>query len=437
MTVGAIRSLALVALVSIFVSSAIAQDATSGKNFWVAFPQNARFEIGAARHLVVVTALQDADVSITRPAGENSFSLGRKLAKGETYKFDLDTNLACIRSEVVEDKGVHIGSTGDIVVTAYTLRKASTDSYRVMPLSALEKEYMVVGYQAPTADPRFTTEFVIVATEDNTNIDIELTGLSKSSTQYNHRFSITLMRGETYDVKGVNKIRHSGDLTGSLIVANKPIAVFTGHTCAQVPSDRNFCDVLVEQAAPLSRAGREFIVPRMQLKQAYALRIVATKPSTNITAVSQHFTLNAGQHLDFDYVQGDQIITSTHPVIVAQYATGFDADSSHVGDPFMTLIAPTSVVCNEANIYVGREGHFYNYLAIVTDRSSLDSLLWNGLKPEHSSIPHSEIGEHVIVHLEVLDGFHRLTGRNIAVYSYGFGVGGDNFDSYGTYCGPW
>lgn len=437
MTVGAIRTITLLAFVSLFSTAALAQDATSGKNFWVAFPQNARFEIGAARHLLVVTALEAADVAVTRPAVENSLTVGRRLAKGETYKFDLDTNLACIRSEAVEDKGIHVGSTGNIVVTAYTIRKASTDSYRVMPTSALEKEYMVIGYHAPTADPRFTTEFVIVATEDKTNIDIKLTGLSKSSNQYDHQFSITLMRGETYDVKGVNKIGSSGDLTGSLIAADKPIAVFTGHTCAQVPSDKNYCDVLVEQAAPLTRAGREFIVPGMQLKETYAIRVVATEPSTTVTALNEQFTLGAGQYIDFVNVRGDHRITATDPVVVAQYAASFDADSSHAGDPFMMLIAPTSVQCTEANVHFGMEGNFHNFLTIVTDRSSLESLQWNGARLMHPSLPVSEVGDHIVVQIEVPNGFQRITGRSIAVYSYGFGVGRDSFDSYGTYCGPW
>jgi hypothetical protein len=46
--------------------------------------------------------------------------------------------------------------------------------------------------------------------------------------------------------------------------------------------------------------------------------------------------------------------------------------------------------------------------------------------------------DHVVFQTGVGSGTQTVTSNGkLAVYSYGFGTGSDNFDSYGTYCGPW
>jgi hypothetical protein len=41
-----------------------------------------------------------------------------------------------------------------------------------------------------------------------------------------------------------------------------------------------------------------------------------------------------------------------------------------------------------------------------------------------------------IAHVEVTNGVHRvISTTDVAVYSYGYGAGGDNYDSYGHNCG--
>ncbi|HET6510865.1 MAG TPA: IgGFc-binding protein [Candidatus Kapabacteria bacterium] len=440
MTVGAIRSFALVALVSIFVSSAIAQDATSGKNFWVAFPQNARFEIGGLKQWIVVTALEDAEVSVTRPAWKSSsaFTMGRLLKRAESYTFDLDTSAQCIESETVEAKGIHVGSTGRITVTAYSIRKASSDSYRIMPIEALGKDYMIVGYTAPKADPSFTTEFTVVATEDNTALDIHPTAVTRTGEPPGEMITVKLDRGQSYNMKGGNVAGLTGDLTGTKLRASSPVAVFTGHSCAQVPYYYNFCDVLIEQSAPLDRAGREFILPKMMNKIAYALRVVATEPSTMVRFGDSTTALNTGEFKDIISVEGDRYLSSDKPILVAQYANSFDADANKVGDPFMTLVPPLDRFVGLNTVTIPKLGtDWHHYLAIVCEFSALESLEINGEAADVRNTTRVN-DRYCVVHLQVPQGIHRVSADgNLAVLNYGFGVGADNFDSYGTYCGPW
>jgi hypothetical protein len=437
-------------LASVFPISAASQSPTEGKNFWMAFPQNAKYEFGQSiKHYVVVTAIEPAEVTLTAPAMTAAGTVlaeGRKLQKGETYTFELDSSLQCLASERVEDKGIHIGSTGLICVTALSARKASNDSYRIMPVEALGREYMAIGYAPPSVDQSFTTQFNIIATEDNTSIKVNLTGSSKGGRKRGESVEVKLDRGQCYMVQGQGG-RLDPDLTGSTIIADKPVAVLTGHSCAQVPSQFIYCDVLIEMAAPLSTAGVDFIAPMMQDKRGYALRILATQANTKIAPVhgegsaslSSPLILEAGQHYDVTLATSNWRIRADKPIIVAQYALSNEADSNKVGDPFMTLIAPTTAYTSNTRFSTPPlKGSWRHYLSIVCDKEAAESLKVNGNSMPRSMAQPVDGSDHVVFQTGVGSGTQTVTSNGkIAVYSYGFGTGSDNYDSYGTYCGPW
>lgn len=442
-------ALALIFLTSL-ANAAVAQSSTAGKDFWLAFPQNAKYEFGQTiRHIVVVTALEEAEITVTAPAIRavgQSLVKGVKLQKGEQYSFDLDTSLQCVTSEVIEDKGIHVGSTGLITVIASSARKASNDTYRIMPAQALGKHYMVVGYEAPMTDNYFTTQFTVIAAENGTIATIDLTSSTKGGRTAGERIEVKLDRGQSYTVQGKWQ-NGQKDLTGSMVIADKPVAVITGHSCAQIPWNKIYCDVLIEMAAPISSAGRDFIVPMMQEKEGYALRIVATEPETRISAtegigrsaLSEPLTLGSGEFVDVQVASGNWHLRSDKPVIVAQYALSNEADSIKIGDPFMTLIAPTSAYTSAATFSTPPLlGGWHHYLAIVCDEDAAESLRLNGKRLSNELSEKMRNGEYYVFQVPVSTGVQAVTSEGkLAVYSYGFGHGADNFDSYGTYCGPW
>jgi adhesin/invasin len=435
-------------LVLTLSTSVNAQKTTSGKDFWLAFPQNAKYEFGQSiKQYIVVTAIEPAAVAITSPAmGTTGKSLaeGKTLQKGETYTFVLDSSLQCLRSETVEDKGIHVGSTGLIAVTALSSRKASNDSYRIMPVDALGKEYMIVGYFPPSTDQSFTSQFNVIAAEDNTTVKISLAASTKGGRKAGEVIEVRLDRGETYQVQGGGKTRT--DLTGSIVLSDKPVAVLTGHSCAQVPHDRIYCDVLIEQSAPISTAGLEFIATMMNDKEAYDLRIVATQPNTIVQLgvnkegiASEPRVLNAGEYADIPNVTDNQYLHADKPIIVAQYALSNEGDKNKVGDPFMTLVAPfTSYSSSSVFSTEPLKGYWNHYVSIVSDREAAGTLKLNGESLSSSLSHHVEGSDFVVYQTAVKPGTYSVTSNGrLAVYSYGFGTGSDNYDSYGTYCGPW
>jgi hypothetical protein len=208
----------------------------------------------------------------------------------------------------------------------------------------------------------------------------------------------------------------------------------------QVPSDRNFCDVLVEMSAPLERSGREFVVPMMQQKSGFAVRIVCTEDGSQVELSNgTTVVLDRGKFHTVNNVTSDLRIVASKPVIVAQYALSFDADSNKVGDPFMSMIPPVErYTANTTFATQPVTGSWEHYVTIVCDRVAANSLTINGERFEPANATSFYNDQFVIFRTILTPGVkHVESDGKIAVFSYGFGAGMDNFDSYGTYCGPW
>ena len=77
-----------------------------------------------------------------------------------------------------------------------------------------------------------SSEFIIVSIEDSTEISITPSVNTLRGKPANVPFSITLNKGETYQVKA----QDTGDLTGTSVKSIKgSCAVFSGARCAYIP----------------------------------------------------------------------------------------------------------------------------------------------------------------------------------------------------------
>ncbi len=147
--------------------------------------------------------------------------------------------------EIQEYKAAHIHSRYPISVQFYSEGSSSGSSYLAMPTAALGTSYVVAAWldnplrNNPGSINRdsSSSEFMIVAPYDNTSVTY-----TPNSTTYAgtvgvntgaghtgsaHPVTITLRRGQIYWVRS-NPQDISDDLSGSTIVANKPIVVLGG-----------------------------------------------------------------------------------------------------------------------------------------------------------------------------------------------------------------
>lgn len=230
------------------------------------------------------------------------------------------------------NKSLHIVSDQDISVFAINIYAATTDATNVLPVSNYGQSYRHISYKAVSG---IGDGYTLVAGEDNTAVSENGTVVA------------TLSRGQVY-----SKYTSGGDLTGTLITSDNPIAYFTTNTCVQVPNGTAACDCLFQQQAPISSWGSIFLVP-VTKRGIERVRIVASQDGTTITQTggtvitgvgTGSLSLNAGQFFELEIALSDGgcHIVSTKPVAVASFLTGtnFSNLTYKLGDPAMAWVPP-------------------------------------------------------------------------------------------------
>src|SRR5207244_2843922 len=106
------------------------------------------------------------------------------------------------------------------------------------------------------------------------------------------------------------------DLTGTHIDADKPIAVFGGHSCAFVPYNKWACDHLEEQLIPLATWGATSLAvqtPMATQSDPNIFRVISGTPMTTVTfdpPVNKPVTLGVGDWVEV-IVNGGFAVSAT------------------------------------------------------------------------------------------------------------------------------
>ena len=222
-----------------------------------------------------------------------------------------------------------------------------SSSSLLIPTSAWGTNY--VG--ATPADSLAGTLFAylqLYGQEDNTQIAIQSRvaiqgGGGVAGAPANMVARYTLGRGQ------VLQLAQDAQLSGSLIRSDKPIAVWGGHVCMQVPLGVRACDSGHQQLPAVPLLGNEYLAVRHKERnpgqnEAALWRFVGAVDGTTLTydpPVGGPTSLSAGQSVNFSS-PGPFKVTSQdtgHIFYVSQLMTGGQS-ASNVGDPDFVSLVP-------------------------------------------------------------------------------------------------
>ena len=273
---------------------------TEGNDFWLTFMNNGMFNpidpknASIQFEMKIAVSAREAMEIIIAPGNATPTTL--TLAAGETKIYDLDRSLAetiyLYNSEDENYKGVHVYASQkdkDKYFSCFLYNRAfdspntSRDASLVIPTRLLGKEYIIQTYPQDV----YSSEFAIVATEDNTVVSITPTFDTDGEHEKDKPFSVTLSRGQAYLVASKKHEEGSkdlsADLTGSRICADKPIAVFNGNQQTGIPNREGTSqDFLVEQVIPVSQWGTEFYLSKLTNTISNYAHITALEDGTNV-----------------------------------------------------------------------------------------------------------------------------------------------------------
>ncbi|HJZ87676.1 MAG TPA: IgGFc-binding protein [Polyangia bacterium] len=174
--------------------------------------------------------------------------------------------------------------TSDAPVVAYYYNSddlngqaASSGSSVLLPKATLGKKYYALAWPQPPATVRSSgirtpsgtdiprASMDVVGSEDGTTVMVTASTriimgpgvpmMTPGQTQ-------TFMLNEA-DVLQLETLMTGDDLSGTYVVADKPVAVFAGGECTLNPNGGTYCDHTEEQMLPLTAWGKNYVAPRM------------------------------------------------------------------------------------------------------------------------------------------------------------------------------
>lgn len=432
-----------------------AQDATTeGKEFWVAFLGNGFEENssqGAPPYLItqiLISSKQDCSGTITNP---NSPGWSRDFTvEANNIRFiDIPREQAYVEMNEYREpvnKGLFIQTTEPVTVFCANAARYSFDASFVLPIQALADDYIIQTFDQTVSSGEFTSAFVITATEEGTTtVDITPSTSTKDGRPANEEFSITLQKGQSYQVRSTSSwAQASRDLSGSRVTARdcKKIAVFNGNNLTAVPVDGGDYDCVFEQAMPLQTWGREFVVTASLGRQYNdVVKITSAHDNNTILKNGQPFAvLNSGESRTFalDSNETSCYIEAQHSCAVYLYNHSKDPGTSWSGldgngAPSMVLVAPieqrienlTFSTFNDLTPgHVSVEKHYVNIIVRSQDASSV-AIDGNPIPAEQfENVTGND--NYKFYRTEISHGVHQIlcpNGFNAHVYGFGNATG--------------
>ncbi|MEE2829363.1 MAG: IgGFc-binding protein [Myxococcota bacterium] len=162
-----------------------------------------------------------------------------------------------------------------------------------------------------------------------------------------------------------------GDLTGSLVTASAPVAVFAGHMCTFMPYNEWACDHLEEMMFPVETWGTNSVMSAPAHPSGSGVapawyRVMVLNNATTLNfdpAVHGSVVLDAGEFVQFETDQ-DFVVTGTDDFYVTQTLLSEDALNQSGGDPAMGSGIPWNQVRNTYD-FLTPASYTTNYVNIV------------------------------------------------------------------------
>lgn len=400
---------------------------TRGREFWLGFMQNASGTQQLSLKIASATATSGT-VSVPLAGWSANFTVP---ANG-VASVVVPSLYESTGSEVALDRGVHVTSIDPVTVTAVNYQNQTTDAAQVLPVGSLGTSYRVDALPGTsTAFPNgtyiFRSEFMVVATQDGTEVSITPSTTTTAGHAPNVPFTVSLNAGQTYQVQALNGLT---DLTGTTIVGTansgscRPFAVFGGSMCAVVNCAA--CDHVNEQMIPVNTWGSSFHTVPLGNLSAWGYRILANENNTSVSINGgAPITLNAGAvHQVLNTVQS-VCISSTRLVSVVQIMEGATCTGS--GDPSLLLLTPDNRMSNSAlfTTLFSTQSVINHYVSIVTPTGAISQMMLDGapvppaLFNTYASCPGLSYAK-----VQVSAGTHALaSAAGFLAYAYGMASG--------------
>ena len=249
-------------------------------------------------------------------------------------------------SHTNEYNGVHLrlNNSNVAVLGQNSVHKSTTDTFLIMPYSRLcVTEYVYYGISVSDGLNKSRSIVLIVGNENDTTVVLTVTQLTTFNYDNGTNVKLPPNKEHQFKIRELQTvyIASYNDLSGTKIVTDKPVSVFSGHECARIPPNVVGCNHLIEQMPPTALWGIEHYTMPLASKP-YSIKILAAHDSTGVKIYCnntlQSIHLNEGEH----FTRAIQLkeycaIDSNKEVLIVQFSHGNHVNNGN-GGATMTLV---------------------------------------------------------------------------------------------------
>lgn len=415
------------------------------------------------QYSVIVANLGDVAATVTvttqsSQSGPETTVVSTALAPQELKVLDLPTKISGASGKFYN--AYRVAATQPIIASQANpngnVGVFSNDSTLLLPTANLGTEHLAVAKaQIVGANSQpWRGYLTVVGIEAGTTVTISPTtsidsGSGLPTMTAGQSYDITLGRYEVLNLRSGNE---GADLTGTTVVSNKPVAVFSGHEAS--PSGSVCCaDHMEHQLAPTSAWNTVHVAAKSFARgeEPDYWRIVAAEDNTQLSfvpTVDGPVTLNRGEWHEIA-TPSDFVVTSTKPVQLAQILASSQEASPDdgltctsdidctgtaicegellpilpgtckpLGDPSLIIVPPVAQWQMGHGFFVPA-GFDFDYVTIVAPAAATVSL--DGVPMSSSDF--TAVGPYKAARLPIADGIHVLTSdASVGVTIYGYDV---------------
>ena len=397
-----------------------ADSSNRGTKFWVGYGHHQFFASDNSQQMVLYFNAREAATVTVRING-TSYEKQYSVPANTTITSDIIPKLgafdARLLDEGLSDRGISIESDVPIEAYAHIYGSLSSGATMLLPVGTYGYDYATLQSRQYYSSNCYSW-FYVVAHYDNTKVEITPAAPTRGGRPANVPFTVTLMKGEVYQVLGAIKSGSEGfDLTGSHVrsLPNSagecfPVAVFSGSSRTSLACNNGNGgggDNMIQQNFPSQAWGRKYLTSPMaassgadtRLTNIY--RVVVKDPAAIVTVNNTRLTgLINNLYYQFESNTAD-VIEADMPIMVAQFmASSGECTSSSLndGDPEMVYISPVEQGINKIGFYRNTaEAIRVNYLNVIIPTAGLSSLLIDGSNVFDHTYPHPNAAGYTVV----------------------------------------
>ena len=351
--------------------------------------------------------------------------------------------------ETNDETVVEVDATSPIVCYGLNEKPYSADAFCALPGEYAGTEYRILSYASSPGGVEggpTSSEFVIAAFQNNTRVTITPTARTIQGNAKGTPEAFSLQQGECVQIQADTPNSTNGnaflDLTGSIVTASHPVAVYAGHVMTEIPDkwvrypdqyvDR---DMLAETMPPTSAWGESFVLDAIDTGGGFGsdgdlVRVLALDDSTHVSTDGTLWTTLQHDQFQDDSIFGPMLITADKPLLVAEMEHS-EYQYGGNGDPFLAIVPPMEQTYNSYSFFLPQDSLFrYQSLIVACDTTSQRSIsIDNTLIPSSKfiSVPGTARGrKFAVCEIPLSQGLHTITTNVQASQGFtilGYGVG--------------